>query len=70
MQITIDIKDQNIISSLKEEFQTQDLSIAIDKLLHRFKYKDEYKLANDILTSFHDVKKGNTRDIKELLNEL
>lgn len=42
MQITIDIKDQNIISELKEEFHTEDLTVALGELLNRFKYKDEY----------------------------
>lgn len=70
MQITIDIKDQNIINRLKEEFHTEDLTVALDKLLYRFKYKNEYKIANDILTSIKEVKEGKSRDIKELLDEL
>ncbi len=55
MQITIDTKDKNIIQELKDEFHTEDIVVALEKLLHRFKYKHEYKIANDILTSLNEV---------------
>lgn len=33
-------------------------------------YKKEYKMANDIKQGLEDVKKGKTRPVQDLLNEL
>jgi len=70
MQITFDIKDQTIVKALKEEFHTDDLAVALDKLLYRFKYKNEYKIAKEIAGSLQEVKEGKTQDVKALLDEL
>ena len=70
MQITLDIKDQTIIKALKEEFHTEDLAVALDKLLHRFKYNNEYRIAKEIEDSLQEVKEGKTRDVQALLDEL
>ncbi len=56
MQITFDIKDQTIIKALKEEFHTDDLAVALDKLLYRFKYNNEYRMAKEIAGSLSERK--------------
>ena len=56
MQITFDIKDQTIIKALKEEFHTDDLAVVLDKLLYRFKYNNEYRMAKEIAGSLSERK--------------
>ena len=70
MQITFDIKDQSIIKALKEEFHTDDVTVALDRLLHRFKYNNEYRMAKEIAGALQEVKEGKTEDVQALLDEL
>jgi len=56
MQITLDIKDQTIIKALKEEFHTEDLAVALDKLLYRFRYNNEYRMPKEIAGSLSERK--------------
>jgi len=69
MQLVIDLDDA-IIDNLKKDFSTDNIKEAITKLLHNYKHKKEYKMANDLQQSLNEVKSNKTNPISKLLNEL
>jgi hypothetical protein len=69
MQLTLNI-DDDFVSEIKKEFQTENIENAIYSLFEQFKNRKEKKISSEINEALLEVKNGKTKPIEELLNEL
>jgi len=65
--IKVELEDSIYQDMLKSGINVQD---ELNKLLKKTIYHKEHKIANDIIIGMEDIKKGKTKPIQALFNEL
>lgn len=65
--IKVELEDSMYQDMLKSGINVQD---ELNKLLKKIIYHKEHKIANDVTVGIEDIKKGKTRPIQALFNEL
>ncbi len=65
--IKVELEDSIYQDMLKSGINVQD---ELNKLLKKTIYHKEHKIANDIIIGIEDIKKGKTKPIQALFNEL